>query len=395
MMNLKLVAGGALWRLLLTAFLIQFTVPVARVATTYRVLSINLPPETIGFLASAFAALPVLVVVFFGRMTDRFGVRPGIWVGAVAVLIAVVLLWLLPPSLPGLLLGMSLLGLAQTLHYSGLQMVINVVAGRRHRDAALGNYLLAMSLGDAVAPLLIGLSGSDNPGPIAQHLYWAAFVSAIVLCLAATSLCRAIPRERLGKSGRTTILGILKTKGMAPILIAGSLCATCQDLVATYLPVLGIERAISPHLVGLLMTTVSLSSLASRATYGVLSKKFRRYDLTIGATLLAAIGIGVLAIPLPAFAYFVALPWVGFGLGTAGTATIAIVIQTAPSGARGTAMALRQMASRVGLFGMPFAAGAAAVVAGLPGIFVLIALSSMAASGLAQRCLPRPDKTGC
>jgi hypothetical protein len=47
-------------------------------------------------------------------------------------------------------------------------------------------------------------------------------------------------------------------------------------------------------------------------------------------------------------------------------------------------MALRQMASRIGLFAMPFAAGAAALVAGLPGIFGLIALSSATASRLAN-----------
>jgi MFS family permease len=365
-MPTKLVARGALWRLLATAFLIQFTVPLARVATTYRAISIDLTPETVGFLAAAFAALPVLFVVFFGRMTDRFGVRPGILAGAGIVLFAVVLLFVLPPSLPGLLVGMSLLGLGQTLHYSGLQMVVNIVAGKRHRDGALGNYLLAMSLGDAIAPLLIGLGGTDAPAGIAEHLYWASIASGLVLCLVAFSLTRSIPRERLGRSAPPSLVSILRTPGMITILIAGSICATCQDLMTTYLPVMGVERAIEPFLIGLMMTTISL------------------YRLAIGATLMSAIGLCILAIPLPPLAYFAALPLIGFGLGSAGTATVAIVMQISPTGARGTAMALRQMASRIGLFAMPFAAGAAALVAGLPGIFGLIALSSATASRLAN-----------
>jgi MFS family permease len=383
-MPTKLVARGALWRLLATAFLIQFTVPLARVATTYRAISIDLTPETVGFLAAAFAALPVLFVVFFGRMTDRFGVRPGILAGAGIVLFAVVLLFVLPPSLPGLLVGMSLLGLGQTLHYSGLQMVVNIVAGKRHRDGALGNYLLAMSLGDAIAPLLIGLGGTDAPAGIAEHLYCASIASGLVLCLVAFSLTRSIPRERLGRSAPPSLVSILRTPGMITILIAGSICATCQDLMTTYLPVMGVERAIEPFLIGLMMTTISLSAVASRATYGTLSRRIGRYRLAIGATLMSAIGLCILAIPLPPLAYFAALPLIGFGLGSAGTATVAIVMQISPTGARGTAMALRQMASRIGLFAMPFAAGAAALVAGLPGIFGLIALSSATASRLAN-----------
>lgn len=383
-MPTKLVARGALWRLLATAFLIQFTVPLARVATTYRAISIDLTPETVGFLAAAFAALPALFVVFFGRMTDRFGVRPGILAGAGIVLFAVALLFVLPPSLPGLLVGMSLLGLGQTLHYSGLQMVVNIVAGKRHRDGALGNYLLAMSLGDATAPLLIGVGGTDVPAGIAAHLYWASLASGAVLCLVAFNLTRAIPRERLGRNALPSLASILRTPGMVAILIAGSICATCQDLMATYLPVMGVERAIEPFLVGLMMTTISLSAVVSRATYGALSGRFGRYRLAIGATLLSAIGLCILAVPLPPLAYFAPLPLIGFGLGSAGAATVAIVMQISPTGARGTAMALRQMASRIGLFAMPFAAGAAALVAGLPGIFGLIALSSATASKLAD-----------
>lgn len=100
---------------------------------------------------------------------------------------------------------------------------------------------------------------------------------------------------------------------------------------------------------------------------------------------------------LPPLAYFPALSLIGFGLGSAGTATVAIVMHISPAGARGTAMALRQMASRIGLFAMPFAAGAAALVAGFPGIFGLIALSSTTAGGLAHcswRSTPPKKPTG-
>jgi MFS family permease len=371
----RLVSRPGLLLLLATAFLIQFAVPLVRMATTYRALSIGMSPEIVGFLAAAFAALPVLFVVWFGRMTDRHGVRPGIAAGAIIVVLAIAFLWLAPPSLPTLLSGMALLGLGQTLHYSGLQMVVLVVAGRRHRDNTLGSYLLAMTLGDALAPLLLGTAGTADTAALSAHLYSLAMIFAVVLLVSAGLLCRAVPFERRTRHSPAPLLGILRSPGMAPILVAGSLCATVQDMLATYVPVLGVERGLPPAVVGLIMTTMALSSVASRGSYGRLARLLGRHRLAIIATIGAGIGIAVIGLPLPVWGYFLAMPLVGFGLGSAGTATVALVMQLAPAGARGTAMSLRQLTSRIGLFSMPFGANVAAGFAGLAGIFGLLAAS--------------------
>lgn len=371
--------------LLAAAFLIQFTVPLLRVATTYRALDIALDPAWAGVLAAAFATLPIFLVVWFGRLTDRHGVKPTMLAGAGIILVAALLLWILPPSLPGLIGSIAVLGVGQTLHYSGLQMVVPLVSTRPYRDAILGNYLLATSLGDALAPLMIGTSGSDRPGAIAGHLYGIGVATAALLCVTVAVLATRLNRHKAASVGLLPLGRIIGTPGMLAILIAGSLCATAQDLMITYVPVLGLERGIAAGTVGMMLTSISLSSVASRASYGLLSRRLGRYRLALFATCLAAIGLLLVALPLPQQASWLGLPMIGFGLGSAGTATLAILLFIAPRGARGTAMSMRQMGNRLGLFALPFGIGAVALLAGSTGTFLVLSALLAGASLLTAR----------
>ena len=381
----RMLIGMPLGLLLVAAFLIQFTVPLARVATTYRALAIGLDPGLAGVLAAAFAVLPFFLVVWFGRLTDRHGVKPTMLAGAGIIMAAVFMLWLAPPTLAGLIAGIAVLGVGQTLHYSGLQMVVPLVSTRRHRDGVLGNYLLATSLGDALAPLVIGMTGSDDPQQIASQLYVVAAATGAGLCMVATVLALRLRRHGLGGHVLPPIGQIVRTPGMLAILVAGSICATAQDLMITYVPVLGLERAIPAATVGVMLAAISLSSVASRAAYGPLSRRLGRSRLAVGATLVAAAGLAALALPLPPIVSYLGLPLIGFGLGSAGTATLAILLFIAPRGARGTAMSMRQMGNRLGLFAVPFGIGAAALAAGSLGTFMVLATLVAAASLLANR----------
>lgn len=381
----RMLIRAPLALMLLAAFLIQFTVPLTRVATTYKAIGLGLDPNLAGFLAAAFAIVPLFLVVWFGRLTDRHGVKPTMVTGAAVILLAVLVLTLGSSSLPMLFAGVALLGVGQTLHYSGLQMVVPQVSTRPHRDAILGNYLLATSLGDATAPLLIGAVGSDHPEQIASQLYVIGSCTAAALFVVACLLALRLRPQSLGKIDLPSIPAIVRTPGLLAILIAGSICATAQDLMITYLPVLGIERGIPAGTIGLMLTTISLSSVASRASYGFLSRRLGRNRLATLAALFAAAGLALLAVPLPIVAAFLCLPLVGFGLGSAGTATLASLLFIAPRGARGTAMSMRQMGNRLGLFAVPFVVGAVAVVTGGAGTFVMLAGVVAGAGALANR----------
>src|SRR5690606_6756346 len=100
---------------------------------------------------------------------------------------------------------------------------------------------------------------------------------------------------------------------------------------------------------------------------------FGRWPLIISMTLACAVSYAVIAIPMPLWAMHVTIAVLGFTFGVATTLSITIIVGMTTVSARGTANSLRIMSNRLAQFAMPFGAGLVAAVAGLGGLFVILA----------------------
>ena len=78
-----------------------------------------------------------------------------------------------------------------------------------------------------------------------------------------------------------------------------------------------------------------------------------------------------------------AIAVMGFSFGLATTLSITIVVDMTTVSARGTTNSLRIMSNRAGQFVLPFGAGLVAAVAGLAGLFCVLA-AAITASGAAM-----------
>jgi MFS family permease len=122
--------------------------------------------------------------------------------------------------------------------------------------------------------------------------------------------------------------------------------------------------------------------MASRVFFGQLVRAFGRIRVMVWSTVVTALGLAVLGLPLPVWAMSAALIVVGLGLGLAVTCSISLTLIIAPNYARATALSLRLTANRIGQFLIPLGAGGVAASLGAAGIFVLIG-GSLAVSVLA------------
>jgi MFS family permease len=395
----RMVLGRLLLGMLAAAFLIQLTVPLARLAVTYKAIEAGLDPTTTGVLATAFALVPMFLVLRFGRINDRGHLGRSAVAGAAIIAVSIAWLFLTPNTLIDLFLSVSVLGIGQTLLYSGLQMVVMIVSTRRHRDTVLGHYVLATSLGGTLAPLFVSAGGSSAPHDVGQLLAVAAAVSAALLLVSTLVLYRRIQRPlRASAAAPRPIRELLRQPGLVWVVVAGSTTATMQDLLLVYVPVLGLARAIGLGEVGLLLSVASVASVASRVSYGVLARRFGRVTLMVGTALIAALALLLMALPLPVAVLFALLPVVGFSLGTGATATLSLALQMAPADSRSISMAVRQFGNRVVLFGFPIGFSALGGLFGVGAIFVGMAavlgttsvLAGRSATGLAGK--PRSGK---
>lgn len=349
--------------LLMAGLLVQAVVPLMRISVTYEALGQGMGAQVIGLLAAVFSVLPVFLSVPIGRFNDRGAAAWAAVLGTLAVLAGCLVLWLLPATLPSLLVATAVLGIGQTLCVSSMQLIAMIASSRAHRDSILGNYMVAMSLGQAIGPLFVGLTA---------WIYPVAATAALCSLAAALILVRVVPGRKTDRAAeRIPLSRIAATRGLPWIILTGSICVTALDLLLAFMPVLGEARGLAPATVGLLLSLRAVASMLSRLMFGPAVRRFGRMRLTLGCVVLSGAGLLMLALPLPTAVLGVALFVTGFGLGITLTSTIALTMQIAPAGARGTALSLRLTANRLAQFGVPLLAGLIVAPLGAGGIFAL------------------------
>ena len=377
------ILSPVVFPLLCGGLLIHAVVPLARIVTTYRALDLGLGAQFIGLLSAVFALLPVFLAVAIGRFNDRGAVARATVAGGLSVLLGCAMLWLLPPSLPILLVSTAILGVGQTLCLSSMQMIASTSSSRMHRDAILGNYMVAMALGQAIGPLFVGLPMDGS------WVLVIPVVGAACLLVAAFTLLRVVPlRKRNGNGNTIPLRQIALTRGLPWIVLTGSVCVTAQDLLLAFMPVLGEERGIAPAAIGLLLSLRAVASMISRLIFSRAVRWVGRLRLMLASAVFGGAGLLLLALPLPLWAIALSLVVAGFGLGVALTSSIGMTLEIAPPAARGTALSLRLTANRISQFAVPLLAGFIVAPMGAAGIFGLTGVALMGAIIVRPRGLP-------
>jgi MFS family permease len=167
------------------------------------------------------------------------------------------------------------------------------------------------------------------------------------------------------------------------VVLAGVVLVSSSDIIVIYVPLLGAERNIDVHAVGLLLTVRAVFSMVARLFYARLVLAFGRWPLMIVSTFACGFSYAAFAAPLPLWAMHMAIAVMGFSFGLATTLSITIVVDMTSVSARGTTNSLRIMSNRAGQFVLPFSAGLVAAAAGLPGLFLILA-GAISAAGAAM-----------
>jgi MFS family permease len=176
---------------------------------------------------------------------------------------------------------------------------------------------------------------------------------------------------------------ILRIPGLLAVVLAGVVLVSSSDIIVIYVPLLGAERNIDVHAVGLLLTVRAVFSMVARLFYARLVLAFGRWPLMIVSTFACGFSYAAFAAPLPLWAMHMAIAVMGFSFGLATTLSITIVVDMTSVRARGTTNSLRIMSNRGGQFVLPFGAGLVAAAAGLPGLFLILA-AAISISGAAM-----------
>jgi MFS family permease len=366
--------------LLISTMLVQLVTAMVRVTTSYRAVELNLSIVWLGLIAATFAICPILIAVRVGREIDRGYDAQTTWLGAAIFTIACGS-FAFATSPVALLVSSTIMGTGHIMLMASQQMLCVRAAGPRSLESVFGNYMVAGAIGQGVGPYIVGWLGGTAAVPPTQLLFIVGAVVAALSCAVVLTI-RPGPNKPLaiGDSEIVPVGQIVRIPGLVGVVLAGVILVSASDIIVIYVPLLGAERHIDVHAVGLLLTVRAAFSMVARLFYARMVAMFGRWPLMIASTFACAASYAAFAAPLPLWAMHMAIAVMGFSFGLATTLSITIVVDMTSVSARGTTNSLRIMSNRAGQFVLPAGAGLVAAAAGLSGLFLVLAAAISASA---------------
>lgn len=363
------------WALLTHALFLQIVVYIARPTAAYKALELDVSPALLGLIAASFTFLPMFLALNVGRETDRGRAGLILISGAALVLLGCAGLMLWSPSLILLLVWNVILGLGHLMSIIAEQSL--VASGKAANfDKAFGLYTFVTSAGQAVGPLIVALVGGSRAVPDTTLLFATATAASVVLLASSTRLMTSHARDGAQRQARPSVSlkQALHLDLDARRQIFGAVGVSLAfigaiDLLGVYLPAIGVDRGIAVSTVGLLLALRAVATMVSRLFLGLLVPRLGRPQLIIYSMVLGAASMGALALPLPVWAVGATVLSVGVAFGFSQPLTMTTVALTAPDGTRGTWLAIRMGANRVGQTGIPAGVGLFAAGGDSSGVF--------------------------
>ncbi len=339
----------------------------AKILISLSALAQGATPFEVGVLAAMFAAFPLLLAVYAGKISDRIGVRRPILAGS-----AIIAIGLAAPlaiaGIAGLLVASALVGLGHIFFHVSIHNLIGGYGGGEARTRNFATFSLGASISAFIGPALGGIS-IDLWGFAPTHLLLAviALTPALVLAVYPGVIPPRVAPSRPEASGGS--FALLKDGGLRRTLIMSGVTLTGIELFTFYFPVYGRSVGLSASAIGLVMSCYAVAAFLVRLGMPQATRRLGEVGVLTASLFVA--GAVYLLVPLVSNAPLLAVIafLLGIGLGCAQPLTIILTYNHAPPGRSGEALGMRLTANKLTQIVVPLAFGAMGSAFGLIPVF--------------------------
>lgn len=337
----------------------------ARVLAVLYALQLDASPLTIGALAAAFALFPMLLSWPAGRISDRYGPRWPLTLGALCSACGM-LLPSLVPTLPMVFVAAAMIGIGSTFYSVSLQNMVGAASNANNRARNYSNYAMAISAANSIGPLIAGF-GLDSAGHALAFLYVALCFMLPIGILAAWG--GRLPQGKRSTAPPLKLRETLTHPRIWPILAASSLAQSGLDIFQVYIPVYGTAHGLSASAIGVVIAMCAAGGFAARIILPTLMDRYNgervfAYALVLGGLTLALVPFVATAAALSAIAFFF-----GFGLNVSQPISLTIMYARSPEGRSGEALGVRFALDNATRLVSPVIFGMIAGAAGIAWLF--------------------------
>jgi MFS family permease len=353
--------------------LIHMTLTGGRISVMLTGLSLGMSSFYVGSLMAAFALIPMLVSVRFGRLIDSIGPYKPMCAGAIATLIGIVM-----PLIWQHWFALGLTAVFIGLGHMTFQLAVQEQIGHAKGEARLKHFSwlsLSLSISGFSGPLIAGLS-IDNLGN--RYVFALLAISPLVAMFGVITLRKYLianhthaPKPDI-KPRTRDLLSIIPLRYA---LTANLLLACAWDTHMFLVPLYGVQRGLSATTIGIILSSFALATILVRLALPLIRRHASPWNLIHIAMITA--GITFLLYPwftstwvLMTFSFVL-----GLSLGSTQPCILTLLQQYAPPGRSGEALGVRMALVNGSQVSLPLAFGAIGVAVGLAPLFATTAIA--------------------
>lgn len=352
----------------------------SKVLISLYAMDLGANPLMIGVLFSMYSVFPVLLSVYAGKLSDRYGFRLPMLFGASGLAIGLLLPFILP-SLASLFVSAALIGLCYIFYTVSVQHLIGSIGEGAARTRNYSIFSLGVGLTALLGPTTAGFA-IDLIGHRATYLMLALLPAVPIVML--MTLPKLIPpaRSKHKPKGGQRISDMLEDVPLRRVLITAGIIETGLELFNFFLPIYARSLGLSASLIGIIMGSFALALLVVRTFMPALVRLTSEERVLSGSLYVGA--ATCLVFPFAStFTQLLAISFVlGLGLGCGSPLSLVLAYNRSPQGRSGEAIGVRQTVNKVTEMVMPLIFGTVGTALGMGPVFWIDALMLAAGAWL-------------
>lgn len=352
----------------------------SKVLISLYALDLGASPFTIGVLFSMYSVFPVLLAVYAGKLSDRYGFRRLILFGACG-LVAGLLIPFAFPRLAALFVSAMLIGLCYIFYTVAVQHLIGSIGEGAERTRNYSIFSMGVGLTALLGPTTAGFA-IDLIGHRSTYLLLALLPLIPILGLALMPRLLPSGRGRHKPKAEHRIADILQTAPLRRVLITAAITETGLELFNFFLPLYGRSLGLSATLIGIIMGTFATALLLVRTFMPKLVRHSSEERVLSSSLYLAAATFAA----FPFASSFVELAMISFvlglGLGCGSPLSLVLAYNRSPPGRAGEAIGVRQTVTKITEMIMPVIFGSLGTAIGMGPVFWIDGLLLLAGAWL-------------
>lgn len=340
----------------------------SKVLVALYAIELGANPLAIGVLISTYAVFPLLLAVYAGKVSDRFGVRLPMLFGSMGLSVGLLCPYFVP-QLASLYVSAAIVGMSFVFFHVSVHNLVGSLGDAEARTRNFSTFSLGAALSGFMGPLFAGFS-IDHLGHAPTYLYLSLFsaLPAIFLILFPHLFPKATVKHN-GETDGASVLDLFRHAPLRRIFITSGMVLTGIDLYLFYFPIYGRSIGLSATLIGIVLSMYAAAAFVVRVGMPALVRRSSE-DTVLTYSLFVA-GATYLLFPFFENVYVLGIISfvLGLGLGCGQPLSIILTYNRAPVGRSGEALGVRIMVNKITQIVVPVFFGSIGSVFGMVPVF--------------------------